>query len=66
MRDAHPLTPALSRERERGLVQEQRVMVDFLGMMKKAQEVQAKLAEAQEELGRLEIEGQSGGGMVKS
>ncbi len=40
-------------------------MVDFLGMMKKAQEVQAKLAQAQEELGRLEIEGHSGGGMVK-
>ena len=40
-------------------------MVDFMGMMKKAQEVQAKLTEAQDELARLEIEGQSGGGMVK-
>jgi DNA-binding YbaB/EbfC family protein len=40
-------------------------MVDFLGMMRKAQEVQAKLAEAQDELARLEIEGHSGGGMVK-
>ena len=38
--------------------------VDIMGMMKKAQEVQAKLQEAQEELGRLEVEGQSGGGMV--
>jgi nucleoid-associated protein EbfC len=35
--------------------------VDIMGMMKKAQEVQAKL---QEELGRLEVEGQAGGGMV--
>ena len=34
------------------------------GMMKKAQAVQAKLQEAQEELGRVEVEGQSGGGMV--
>ncbi len=39
--------------------------MDLMGMMKKAQEVQAKLAEAQEDLGRLEVEGQSGGGMVK-
>lgn len=40
-------------------------MVDILGMMKKAQAVQAKLQEAQEELNRLEVEGQSGGGMVR-
>ena len=39
-------------------------MVDILGMMKKAQAMQAKLQEAQEELARLEVEGQSGGGMV--
>ena len=38
--------------------------MDIMGMMKKAQEVQAKLQEAQEELGRLEVEGQAGGGMV--
>jgi nucleoid-associated protein EbfC len=38
--------------------------VDIMGMMKKAQAVQAKLQEAQEELGRLEVEGQAGGGMV--
>jgi DNA-binding YbaB/EbfC family protein len=38
--------------------------MDFMGMMKKAQAVQAKLQEAQEELGRLEIEGRAGGGMV--
>ena len=40
-------------------------MVDIMGMMKKAQAMQAKLADAQEELARLEVEGQSGGGMVK-
>jgi nucleoid-associated protein EbfC len=40
-------------------------MVDILGMMKKAQAVQAKLQDAQEELSRLEVEGQSGGGMVR-
>jgi len=40
-------------------------MVDIMGMMKKAQAMQAKLAESQEELARLEVEGQSGGGMVK-
>jgi nucleoid-associated protein EbfC len=40
-------------------------MVDIMGMMKKAQAMQAKLQEAQEELGRLEVEGQSGGGMVR-
>ena len=39
--------------------------MDFMGMMKKAQAMQAKLAETQEELARLEVEGQSGGGMVK-
>ena len=40
-------------------------MVDIMGMMKKAQAMQAKLQEAQEELGRLEVEGQSGGGIVR-
>ncbi len=39
--------------------------MDIMGMMKKAQEVQAKLQEAQEELGRVEVEGMSGGGMVR-
>ena len=38
--------------------------MDIMGMMKKAQAVQAKLQEAQDELGRVEVEGQSGGGMV--
>jgi DNA-binding YbaB/EbfC family protein len=39
--------------------------MDILGMMKKAQAMQAKLAETQEELAALEVEGESGGGMVK-
>jgi nucleoid-associated protein EbfC len=38
--------------------------VDLMGMMKKAQAIQAKLQEAQEDLGKLEVEGQAGGGMV--
>jgi nucleoid-associated protein EbfC len=38
--------------------------MDIMGMMKKAQAVQAKLQEAQDELGRVEVEGQSGAGMV--
>jgi DNA-binding YbaB/EbfC family protein len=38
--------------------------MDLMGMMKKAQAMQAKLQEAQEELGRIEVEGASGGGMV--
>ncbi len=40
-------------------------MVDIMGMMKKAQAMQAKLQEAQEDLARVDVEGQSGGGMVK-
>ena len=39
--------------------------MDIMDMMKKAQAVQAKLQEAQEELGRLEVEGLAGGGMVR-
>jgi nucleoid-associated protein EbfC len=38
--------------------------MDILGIMKKAQAMQSKLAETQEELGRVEVEGQSGGGLV--
>jgi hypothetical protein len=39
--------------------------MDIMGMMKKAQAMQAKLADAQEELAQLLVEGQSGGGMVR-
>ena len=38
--------------------------MDIMGMMKTAQAMQAKLQEAQEELGRVEVEGLAGGGMV--
>ena len=40
-------------------------MADFMGLMKQAQAMQAKMQAAQEELERLEVEGQSGGGLVK-
>jgi hypothetical protein len=39
-------------------------MRDVMGLMKQAQAMQAKMQEAQAELERLEVEGQSGGGMV--
>ena len=50
-------TPLMTSEKEIAVM-------DLMGMMKKAQAVQAKLQEAQEELGRLEVVGQVGGGMV--
>ena len=39
--------------------------MDILGIMKKAQAMQSKLAETQEELARIEVDGESGGGLVK-
>ena len=60
MRSVTPIpasTPPMTSEKETAAM-------DIMGMMKKAQAVQAKLQEAQEELGRIEIEGQAGGGMV--
>ena len=39
--------------------------MDIMGLMKKAQAVQAKMKDVQDELERAEVEGQSGGGMVK-
>jgi len=39
--------------------------MDIMEMMRKAQEVQARLQEAQDELQRIEVEGLSGGGMVR-
>ena len=60
MRSGTPIpasTPLMTSEKEIAAM-------DLMGMMKKAQAVQAKLQEAQEELGRLEVEGQAGGGMV--
>ena len=40
-------------------------MNNFNDMMKKAQEMQKKMQEMQESLSSLEVEGTSGGGMVK-
>jgi DNA-binding YbaB/EbfC family protein len=40
-------------------------MADFLGLMKQASQLQAKMQELQAELDRIEVEGTSGGGMVK-
>ena len=39
-------------------------MKDLMGMMQKAQELQAKMAEFQQKLGDLLVEGKSGGGLV--
>ncbi len=40
-------------------------MPDMMGLMKQAQAVQAKMQEMQAEMERLEVEGQSGGGLVR-
>ena len=40
-------------------------MVDLGNMMKQAQQLQKKMSEAQEKLNSIEVEGVSGGGMVK-
>jgi nucleoid-associated protein EbfC len=39
-------------------------MPDFLGMMKQAAELQSKMQAMQDELGNVEVEGSSGGGLV--
>ena len=39
-------------------------MADFLGMMKQAAQLQAKMKEMQEQLDTVEVEGISGGGLV--
>ncbi len=39
-------------------------MADFLGMMKQAAQMQAKMQEMQAELDKTEVEGQAGGGLV--
>jgi nucleoid-associated protein EbfC len=39
-------------------------MADFLGMMKQAAQLQSKMQARQEELGNVEVEGMSGGGLV--
>lgn len=40
-------------------------MADFMGMMKKAAELQSKMQSMQAELETVEVEGGSGGGVVK-
>ena len=40
-------------------------MVNLGNMMKQAQQLQKKMSEAQEKLNSIEVEGVSGGGMVK-
>lgn len=39
-------------------------MPDFMGLMKQAAQLQAKMEALQQELGKIEVEGTSGGGMV--
>ena len=39
-------------------------MIDIPGMMKQAAQLQSKMQEMQQELGNLEVEGISGGGLV--
>jgi len=39
-------------------------MPDFLGMMKQEAQLQSKMQAMQEELGQVEVEGTSGGGLV--
>ena len=39
-------------------------MADFLGMMKQAAQLQSKMQAMQDELGQIEVEGTSGGGLV--
>ena len=40
-------------------------MINIGNMMKQAQQLQKKMAEAQEKLNEIEVEGNSGGGLVK-
>lgn len=40
-------------------------MKDLMGMLKQAQDLQARVQKMQEELSRLEVEGQAGAGLVK-
>ncbi|MEQ1695936.1 MAG: YbaB/EbfC family nucleoid-associated protein [Hyphomicrobiaceae bacterium] len=39
-------------------------MKDIMGMMKQAQQLQARMQQMQDELGNAEVEGRSGGGLV--
>ena len=39
-------------------------MKDLMGMMKQAQQLQARMQQVQDDLGAAEVEGRSGGGLV--
>lgn len=41
-------------------------MFDMMGMMGKVKEMQARMAEAQEQLVRVKVSGEAGGGMVRA
>ena len=40
-------------------------MKDVMGMMKQMDQIQARMKQVQEDLDKIEVEGQSGGGLVK-
>lgn len=40
-------------------------MADFMGLMKQAQAMQTRMQEMQAEMERTEVEGQSGGGLIR-
>ena len=52
------------RQRRSIAIQREWLMADFLGMMKQAAQLQSKMQAMQEELGHVEVEGISGGGLV--
>src|SRR6516162_10339029 len=56
---AQPTAPTTTSRPTQG-----RTMPDFLGMMKQAAQLQSKMQEMQEQLGQVEVEGSSGGGLV--
>src|ERR1700752_964541 len=56
---ARPTTPTTTSRPTQGPT-----MPDFLGMMKQAAQLQSKMQEMQEQLGQVEVEGISGGGLV--
>ena len=48
-----------------GSLRQGRPMIDLMKMMKQAQEIQGRMQQVQQDLAALEVEGQSGAGMVK-
>ena len=53
------------RDGERRREAQENDMLDFMGLMKQAQAMQAKMAEMQAELDQVVVEGEAGGGLVK-